>query len=98
VLYDDNGQPLATTFMDYLLPSSLDIPDMDINYLESEFPDNPLGAKGVGESGTCFAPAAVITAVADAVGVGIEHFNVSPGNVHALLAKAGVVPGPERDA
>lgn len=95
VVYDENGQPLATTFMDYLLPSSLDIPDMEIAYIQTEFPDNPIGAKGVGESGTCFAPAAVITAVANALGVEIDHFSVSPGNVHALLVKAGIVPGPD---
>jgi carbon-monoxide dehydrogenase large subunit len=91
VLYDDNGQPLATTFMDYLIPTSLDIPSMTIDYIESEFADNPLGAKGVGESGTCFAPAAVITAVADALGVQVSHFNVSPSHVHELLVRAGIV-------
>jgi carbon-monoxide dehydrogenase large subunit len=91
VLYDDNGQPLATTFMDYLLPSSLDVPELTIEYLQTPFEDNPLGVKGVGESGTCFAPAAITTAVADALGVEVTHFGLSPGNVHALLVEAGIV-------
>lgn len=90
VVYDEYGQPLATTFMDYLLPSSLDVPALTIEYLETRTPDTPLGAKGVGESGTCFAPAAVATAVADALGVEVTHFGLSPSNVHALLVKAGI--------
>jgi aerobic carbon-monoxide dehydrogenase large subunit len=77
--------------MDYLLPSSLDVPPMQIEYIETEFADNPIGAKGVGESGTCFAPAAVITAVGDALGVEINHFGVSPRNVYELLVQAGIV-------
>jgi aerobic carbon-monoxide dehydrogenase large subunit len=91
VVYDDDGQPLATTLMDYLLPSSLDVPPMQIEYIETEFADNPIGAKGVGESGTCFAPAAVITAVGDALGVEVNHFSVSPRNVYELLVQAGIV-------
>jgi carbon-monoxide dehydrogenase large subunit len=90
VAYDEQGQPLATTFMDYLLPSSLDVPEPEIEYMETHAPDNPLGAKGVGESGTCFAPAAVATAVADALGVEVNHFGLSPSDVHALLAEAGL--------
>ena len=63
VVYDDQGQPLATTFMDYLLPSALDVPEFEIDYIETRAPDNPLGVKGLGESGTCFSPAAISTAV-----------------------------------
>ena len=90
VVYDDNGQPLASTFMDYILPSSLDVPELRIEYLETRHPDTPLGAKGVGESGTCFAPAAIATAVADALGVEVNHFGLSPTDVHALLSEAGL--------
>lgn len=91
VVYDETGQPQATTLMDYLLPSSLDVPELRIEYIETRSPDTPLGAKGVGESGTCFAPAAVVTAVADALGVEVDHFGLSPSDVHALLVKAGIV-------
>ena len=98
VRYDDIGQPLATTFMDYLVPSSLDIPPMTIEYMQSPFEANPIGAKGVGESGVCFAPAAVITAVGDALGVPVDHFGVSPSNVHALMLEAGLVPAGRAEA
>jgi carbon-monoxide dehydrogenase large subunit len=91
VVYDEYGQPLATTFMDYLLPSSLDVPEMQIEYIETRHPDTPVGAKGVGESGTCFAPAAIATAVADALGVEVNRFSLAPSNVHALLSEAGIV-------
>jgi carbon-monoxide dehydrogenase large subunit len=91
VVYDESGQPQATTLMDYLLPSSHDVPDLRIEYMETRAPDTPLGAKGVGESGTCFAPAAVATAVADALEVDLERFAFSPSDVHALLVKAGIV-------
>jgi aerobic carbon-monoxide dehydrogenase large subunit len=91
VVYDDAGQPQATTLMDYLLPSSLDVPELRIEFIETRSPETPLGAKGVGESGTCFAPAAVATAVADALGVEVEHFGLRPSNLHALMAKAGLL-------
>ena len=91
VVYDESGQPQATTLMDYLLPSSLDVPAPRIEYMETRAPDTPLGAKGVGESGTCFAPAAVATAVSDALDVDVERFAFAPSDVHALLVKAGIV-------
>jgi carbon-monoxide dehydrogenase large subunit len=85
VKYDGFGQPLATTFMDYLLPSSLDVPAVTIDFIETPHTDTPLGAKGVGESSTCFAPAAVASAVADALDRGITHFGLSPSEVHGLM-------------
>ena len=91
VLYDEFGQPLATTFMDYLLPSSLDIPEFEIEYIETPAPDNPLGAKGIGESGTCFSPAAIATAVGDALGVEVNRTGLSPTVVYELMAEAGIV-------
>jgi CO/xanthine dehydrogenase Mo-binding subunit len=67
--YDDDGQPRATTLMDYLLPSAPEVPSVDVLLLEeAPTPTNPLGAKGVGESGIVGMGAALASAVADAVG------------------------------
>ena len=88
-VYDEDGQPLATTLMDYLLPSSLDVPAMQLHYFETPSPITRLGAKGVGESGTVFAPAAIATGVADALGVHVDRLELSPSAVYDLLMRRG---------
>ncbi|MGD9765700.1 MAG: xanthine dehydrogenase family protein molybdopterin-binding subunit [Candidatus Binatia bacterium] len=65
--YDEAGQPLATTFMDYLVPTSTDVPHLEIGHLETPTPLTQQGFKGVGESGAIGAPAAVANAIADAL-------------------------------
>jgi carbon-monoxide dehydrogenase large subunit len=79
--YDSEGQPLATTYADYLLPTATEVPHFDLVYRESPTPLNPLGAKGAGEVGTIPATAAVIAAIEDALahlGVRLTHAPVSP--------------------
>jgi carbon-monoxide dehydrogenase large subunit len=88
VVYDEQGQPLATTFMDYLVPTSLDVPELQIEHIETPSPHTALGVKGVGESGTVFAPAAIATGVADALGVHVDRLALSPSIVHALAQGA----------
>jgi CO/xanthine dehydrogenase Mo-binding subunit len=51
LIYDENGQLLNGTFMDYLLPTSLDVPPIIIGHEETPSPLNPLGVKGAGEAG-----------------------------------------------
>jgi carbon-monoxide dehydrogenase large subunit len=63
LLYDENAQPLSTTFVDYLLPIATDVPSCAIAHLETTNPFNPLGVKGAGEGGTIPAPAAIIAAI-----------------------------------
>lgn len=76
--YDDNGQLVTGSFMDYLLPSSMEVPEIDINILEnSPSPLNPLGAKGAGEGGTV----AVAPALANAIVNALERF---PLNITSL--------------
>jgi 2-furoyl-CoA dehydrogenase large subunit len=65
--YDDSGQLLTATFMDYLKPTALDVPDIEVGRLEHPSPFTPLGAKGVGEGGAIPGPAAVANAVEDAL-------------------------------
>jgi 2-furoyl-CoA dehydrogenase large subunit len=65
--YDESGQLLTSTFMDYLKPTALDVPDIEVGSLEHPSPFTPLGAKGVGEGGAIPGPAAVASAVEDAL-------------------------------
>ena len=68
VRYDEAGQLQAGSYMDYLLPTATDVPSMTIDHLETLSPLNPLGLKGVGESGTLPVPAVLASAIEDAVG------------------------------
>lgn len=97
LVYDDNGQLTTTTFMDYLLPTSVDIPDVEIRHFETPSSLVPGGIKGMGESAMISAPAAVACAVSDALacfGVEFEQFPLSPERVFKALAKAGVTGHP----
>jgi len=67
IRYDASGQPLGTSFMDYALPRSDDVPPIVIDHLETPSPLNPLGVKGVGESGSLPVAAVVASAVEDAL-------------------------------
>ena len=67
VIYDESGQPLSSTFTDYLLPSAMTMPELTISHMESPTPVNLLGAKGVGESGSIGTPVAIANAVVDAL-------------------------------
>ena len=65
--YDASGQPQTVTFADYMLPTSDTIPPIEIHHMESPTPLNPLGVKGAAESGTIGAPAAIVSAIEDAL-------------------------------
>lgn len=65
--YSDTAQPQSASFMDYLIPTAIEIPTVTVDHFESPAPGIPLGAKGAGESGTIGAPAAVANAVANAL-------------------------------
>jgi CO/xanthine dehydrogenase Mo-binding subunit len=88
IAYDETGQPRAGSFMDYLLPTALDVPHLSIDHLETLSPLNPLGIKGVGESGTLPVPAALASAIEDAIGKPVLQVPVTPARLHALLAAA----------
>ncbi|HEU4320540.1 MAG TPA: xanthine dehydrogenase family protein molybdopterin-binding subunit [Acidimicrobiia bacterium] len=68
VVYDETGQPLTTTFMDYRIITAADMPQLIKIHTETPSPNNPLGAKGAGEGGTIPAAAAVVAAIEDALG------------------------------
>lgn len=84
---DDDGNPLATTFMDYLLPTATDVPEIEYGHIETPSP-GPGGYKGVGEGGAIGAPPAVVNAVADALspfGVTITTLPLGPAEIRELL-------------
>ena len=77
VRYDEAGNPLSTTLLDYLMPSAAEFPLFERVEMETPSPINPLGAKGIGESGTIGSTPAVQNAVVDAVShLGIRHIDM----------------------
>jgi aerobic carbon-monoxide dehydrogenase large subunit len=89
--YDDTGQPLTVTFADYLLPTADLVPVIEIHHMESPTPLNPLGVKGAAESGTIGAPAAIVSAIEDALRplkVRIRELPVTPARLRALIEAA----------
>ncbi len=68
-VYDDGGQLITGSFMDYTLPRADNLPSFNLGFTETPCPHNPLGVKGCGEAGAIAAPAAVINAVADALSI-----------------------------
>jgi len=89
--YDEQGQPATVTYADYLLPTSDVIPRIEIYHMESPTPLNPLGVKGAAESGTIGAPAAIVSAIEDALRplkVRIRDLPLTPAKLRTLIAKA----------
>jgi carbon-monoxide dehydrogenase large subunit len=75
--YDDDGQVLTSSLVDYAIPRASDMPPLILGETVTPNPFNPLGVKGVGEAGTNGAPAAVANAVMDALGaLGITHIDM----------------------
>jgi aerobic carbon-monoxide dehydrogenase large subunit len=81
IAFDDDGQPLSTTLLDYLMPLATDVPKVEVLHLESPSPHTLGGFKGMGEGGAINAPAAVVNAINDALapfGIVAEHTPVTP--------------------
>jgi aerobic carbon-monoxide dehydrogenase large subunit len=77
-VYDQQGQLLTGSLMDYALPRASDIPGMTLLHQESPSPLNPLGVKGVGEGGAVAPPAAIANAISDALSMFRAEFNATP--------------------
>ena len=87
-LYDADGQPLATSFMDYLIPTSAEVPQIEVLLTEdAPSPLNPLGLKGAGEGGTTAFGAAIAAAVDDAIGIPLSmtELPLTPQRVRASI-------------
>jgi aerobic carbon-monoxide dehydrogenase large subunit len=91
--YDQEGQPVTTTLADYLLVTASEMPKLDLVHRETPTPLNPLGVKGIGESGVLPIPAAIASAVEDALsplGIRIRQFPIRPRDLSEMLETAGV--------
>jgi carbon-monoxide dehydrogenase large subunit len=91
--YDDDANPRTTTFADYLIPSASELPSFECSLTETPSPNNPLGFKGIAESGTIGATPAVQNAVIDALAhLGVRHLDlpVSPERVWRALRERAV--------
>jgi carbon-monoxide dehydrogenase large subunit len=89
--YDDEGNPLATTFVDYLLPTAAEVPVIEYGHIETPASSNPGGHKGMGEGGALGSPPAVINAVADALaplGVKVRSQPLGPADIIDLIDAA----------
>ena len=92
--YDANGQPLASTLADYMLPGATEVPHMRIHHFETPSPHTEFGAKGMGEGGAIAPPAAIFNAVNDALqGLGAEvaHTPLTPRRLLEAIARAEAV-------
>lgn len=88
VLYSDDGQPLNSTFVDYLMPTTTDIPDIEVIHLTTPSPWTEYGMKGMGESGSIGPMAAIANAVADALRVTVWETPLRMERVAALISGA----------
>jgi CO/xanthine dehydrogenase Mo-binding subunit len=89
---DGDGQPLTASYMDFLLPTAMEIPAVEIGHLETPSPLNPLGIKGVGEAGAIPGPALLAEAIDDALaplGIRIKEMPLSPTRLRELIRAAG---------
>ena len=89
--YSESGQPLSVTYADYLLPTADVVPQIRIAHMQTPSPLNPLGVKGAGEGGTIGAPAAIASAVEDALrpfNVSIRDLPITPARLYSEIQAA----------
>ena len=98
--YDENGQPLSATFMDYLMPTAAETPEVELVVCEdSPATTNPLGVRGAGEGGLTAAGAALVTAVRDALGgVTVSALPMTPDRVLEMMQSAADLPSVQEAA
>jgi len=93
---DPSGQPLAASFMDFLMPTAREVPAMEIVHNETPSPLNPLGIKGAGEAGAIPVPALVAEAIDDALaplGIRVREMPLDPARLRKLIEATRAMPG-----
>jgi len=99
IAFDEQGNCLGGSFMDYLVPSALEVPDWELGETVTPSPHHPLGAKGVGESSNVGSPPAIINAIVDALKpFGVRHVDMpaTPGRVwEAIQSASGTTAPPQ---
>jgi aerobic carbon-monoxide dehydrogenase large subunit len=93
-VYDEEAQPLATNYADYLIPSAPEMPRIEIVHLENPSPLNPIGVKGAGEGGTIPAAACIVSAIEDALAPFGARFSEHPLSPEAILSAIRTRSGP----
>jgi carbon-monoxide dehydrogenase large subunit len=87
--FDAQGQPLASTMIDYMLPGATEVPDIRVLHMETPSPYTSFGAKGIGEGGAVGPPAAIVSAVNDALrplGAEVHDLPLDPEHILAAIA------------
>ncbi len=90
--YDEDGNPITATLVDYAIPSAAELPSFEVSNTQTDSPRNPIGAKGIGESGTIGSTPAIQNAVVDAVAhLGVWHVDMpcTPERVWRAIEEAG---------
>jgi len=89
IAFDEHGNCLGGSFMDYLIPTALEVPDWELGETVTPSPHHPIGAKGVGESPNVGSPPAIVNAVIDALNepYGVSHIDMpmTPARVWAAM-------------
>ena len=88
--YGPDGQLLNASFMDFLMPYASEVPEIEIDHLETPSPLNPLGVKGAGEAGVIPGSAAIASAIEDAEGIPIRSMPISPSELFDLRSRRSV--------
>jgi carbon-monoxide dehydrogenase large subunit len=87
LVYDAEGQLVTASLMDYLVPTAMEMPWLELSHSETPAPGSPTGAKGVGEGGTLGPPGAIANAVADALGAELNELPLTPERVLRALKR-----------
>jgi CO/xanthine dehydrogenase Mo-binding subunit len=90
--YDENGQILNASFMDFLIPYATEVPRIETDHLETPSPLNPLGIKGAGEAGVIPGMAVFAAAIEDAEGIPIRRMPISPSDLFELRRRHASSP------
>jgi carbon-monoxide dehydrogenase large subunit len=93
--YDEEGNCLSASLMDYLIPTAVEVPEWESSYTVTPSPHHPLGAKGIGESATVGSPPAIVNAVCDALApYGVRHMDMpcTPARVWDAMQGKAVPP------
>jgi carbon-monoxide dehydrogenase large subunit len=93
--FDEEGNCLGGSLMDYLIPTALEVPDWETDYTVTPCPHHPIGAKGIGESATVGSPPAIVNAVCDALRPhGVRHVDMpcTPSRVWEAMHGTGTPP------
>ena len=83
IAYDEDGNLVNASLMDYLVPTAAEMPHFEVLHLDTPSPHSPIGVKGAGEGGTLAPPGAIANAVSNALGVELNELPLTPERVRA---------------